>query len=50
MIMKKIYEVPSAEVYHLCVQDNLLSKPSVSDSGFGFDDVGPVDSRRADGE
>lgn len=40
--MKKIYEAPSAELYALHVQEDLLSAPSVSDTGYGWDDNGPT--------
>lgn len=48
--MKKIYEEPSAQMYRLSVQEDLLTVPSVSEGGFGFDDNGPADLRRANGE
>ncbi len=49
--MKKIYEEPSAQLYRLRVQEDLLTLPTVSDNdGFGFDDDGPADARRINGE
>lgn len=48
--MKKIYEEPSAQLYRMSVQEDLLTVPSVSEGGFGFDDEGPADLRRTSGE
>lgn len=48
--MKKIYEEPSAQLYRLSMQEDLLAAPSVSEGGFGFDDDGPADLRRVNGE
>ncbi len=39
---KKFYEAPSAQLVSLMAQENLLTAPSVSDTGFGYDDQGPV--------
>lgn len=40
--MKKIYEEPSVTRYCLNVQDELMEGPTVSNTGYGWDDVGPV--------
>lgn len=39
---KKIYEAPSAELFCLNVQEKLLEGPTVSDTGYGYDDQGPI--------
>ncbi len=39
--MKKTYEAPSAELYSLNMQEELLADPTVSDTGYGWDDNGP---------
>lgn len=41
--MKKIYEAPSAELYSLHVQEELLTGPTISNAGYGWDDNGPVE-------
>lgn len=40
--MKKIYEAPSAQLCSLHAQEDLLTTPTVSNKGFGYDDNGPV--------
>lgn len=49
MRSKNGYEVPSVEICRLSASEELLSRPSVSEGGFGFDDQGP-DAHRDDGE
>ena len=40
--MMKLYESPSVEKCGFTAQEELLNKvPSVSEGGFGWDDVGP---------
>lgn len=40
--MKKFYEVPSIEKCNLAVEEKLMTAPSVSEGGYGYDDNGPV--------
>ncbi len=40
--MKRIYEAPSVRLVSLMAQEDLLTNPTVSDTGFGYDDQGPV--------
>ncbi len=42
--MKKFYESPDLEKCSLMAQENLMTTPNVSDTGFGYDDNGPVQS------
>ena len=41
--MKKIYESPSIEKNILMAEESLMNEPTVSDRGYGWDDVGPVE-------
>lgn len=40
--MKKLYESPSIEKCNLAAEEMLMTTPSVSDTGYGWDDNGPV--------
>lgn len=39
---KKTYEAPDAQLFRLCAEEELLTVPGVSDTGYGWDDQGPV--------
>ena len=40
--MKKLYESPVVEVCILTAAENLMTLPSVSDTGYGWEDGGPL--------
>jgi hypothetical protein len=39
---KKTYEAPEAQLFRLRAEEELLTVPSVSDTGYGWDDDGPI--------
>lgn len=51
MNRKLVYEEPSAQLCSLRAQEELLNGIGVSETGgWGYDDDGPSDLRRANGE
>ena len=40
-MLKKTYEAPEAQLFQLRVKEELLTGPTISDNGYGWDDDGP---------
>lgn len=47
-MLKKTYETPDAQLFQLRAKEELLAEPSISDNGYGYDDVGPLNSVNGD--
>ena len=45
---KKNYEAPEAQLFQLRAKEELLADPTISDTGYGFDDVGPLNPVNGD--